>query len=365
MKTPLIAVLRLACVSLLLPVLCLHKNAIAAETATEQPPAHVNRVATAFGQSAEIRSFIDQMVTRHGFDKEELAATFAQLRYSKQAVQLVRPAPPGKPKNWQAYRERFVDPVRINAGVTFWNRHARKLAKAEAQYGVPAEIIVSIIGVETIYGRHKGNFRVLDVLATLAFDYPEVHNRAARMAFFRSELEQALLFARENGFDPLMLRGSYAGAIGLAQFMPGSIRAHAVDFDQDGRIDLRNSPSDAIGSIANYLVRHGWKRGEPTVFPAQLSALGQSKLDTLLGQGLAATYWPADLEIVGVTSSIELPANLRFGLIDLQNGFEPTEYWLGTDNFFAIAKYNRSYFYAMSVIDLARAIRTARNAELE
>ncbi|MBS1169916.1 MAG: mltB [Burkholderiaceae bacterium] len=338
-------------------------DAIAQET--QNQPSTTDRTTQRLAKFPGIHDFIGQMASKHGFDRDELFATFAQVRHSKQAIQLVRPAPPDKPKNWQAYRARFVEPVRIEAGVRFWNRYARDLARAEKQYGVPAEIIVAIIGVESIYGRHTGNFRVLDALTTLAFDYPETPNRTARMAFFRGEVEQTLLFARESGLDPLSLRGSYAGAIGWPQFMPSSIRAYGVDFDHDGKIDLRKSPADAIGSIANFLVRHGWKRGEPIVFRAQLGAAAKSRLDSLLNKGLEATFWPAELEIAGVTSNVELPANIRFGLIDLQNGYEPTEYWLGTGNFFAITKYNRSYFYAMSVTELARAVRTAHNAEPE
>ena len=361
MKTPRLAALRLVCLCLLLPALFLLSDAIAQESPDERPPSQTGRLAKFPG----IHTFIGEMSAKHGFDKDELFATFAQVRHSKQAIQLVKPPPPGKPKNWQAYRARFVEPIRINAGVEFWNQYAADLARAEKQYGVPAEIIVGIIGVESIYGRHTGNFRVLDALTTLAFDYPDVPKRAARMAFFRAEIEQTLLFARESGIDPLSLRGSYAGAIGWPQFMPGSIRAHGVDFDQDGQIDLRKSPPDAIGSIANYLLRHGWKRGEPIVFPAQIGTAGKARLDDLLNKGLEATFWPSELELGGVMSTVELPANIRFGLIDLQNGFDPTEYWLGTSNFFAIAKYNRSYFYAMSVVDLARAVRTARNADTD
>ncbi len=361
MNTFRLAVTRFACAWLLLPILFVGSNASAQET--ESSTFSQNGAETAFGQSPDIQIFIDQMVARHGFDRDRLVTIFSQLRHQKRAIQLVKPAPSGKPKNWQAYRARFVDPVRINAGVDFWNEYADELTHAEKQYGVPAEIIVAVIGVESIYGRHTGNFRVLDTLATLAFDYPDVPKRAARMAFFQKELENTLLFARESGVDPLSLRGSYAGAIGWAQFMPGSIRKYGVDFDKDGKIDLRESPSDAIGSIANYLARHGWKRGEPIVFPAHLNSSARNQLDALLNKGLEATFLPGDLEVAGVTSSIELPTNLRFGLVDLQNGFEPTEYWLGTGNFFAITKYNRSYFYAMSVADLARSVRAARNAD--
>lgn len=313
-----------------------------------------------FGQWKEVNDFIDQMVARHGFNKTELQAVLAKARYVDRAIQLIKPPPPGRPKNWRAYRARFVEPVRINAGVRFWDEHADALARAEARYGVPAEIIVGIIGVETVYGRNTGNFRVVDAVTTLAFAYPDTPARVARMAYFRDELENTLLFARESGIDPFSLLGSYAGAIGWPQFMPGSIRRFAVDFDGDRTIDLRNSPVDAIGSVANFLVEHGWKSGEPTVFPATV-APGGNDWQAFIGQGLEAKFKPDDLKSAGVSPGMELPADMLFGLVDLQNGLEPTEYWLGTDNFFAITKYNRSFFYAMSVIDLGRAVRAARS----
>lgn len=315
-----------------------------------------------FTQWQEVSDFIDQMVEKHGFERADLEAVFRQIRYVDRAVQLIKPAPPGKPKNWQAYRARFVEPFRINTGVAFWDAHADALARAEERYGVPAEIIVGIIGVETVYGRNTGSFRVLDALATLGFDYPPASNRTRRMEFFRRELEQTLLFARESKLDPFDLLGSYAGAIGLPQFMPGSIRRYAVDFDGDGKVDLRNSPVDAIGSVANFLVEHGWKRGEPIAFPVTVSTSeGEPAWEKFIGQGLEAKFSLEELTAAGVSPSVAPPPDMPFGLVDLQNGSEPTEYWLGTANFFAITKYNRSFFYAMSVADLGRAVKSARN----
>ncbi|HJV53190.1 MAG TPA: lytic murein transglycosylase B [Noviherbaspirillum sp.] len=314
-----------------------------------------------FTQWKEVSAFIDDMVARHGFERAELEAVFRKVRYVDTTIQLIKPAPPGRPKNWHAYRERFVEPVRINAGVAFWNANAEALARAEEQYGVPAEIIVGILGVETIYGRNTGNFRVLDALTTLGFDYPDTPNRASRMKFFRGELENTLLFARESDIDPFSLLGSYAGAVGWPQFMPGSIRKYAVDFDGDGKIDLRNSPVDAIGSVAHFLAEHGWQRGEPIVFPATVSnAENGRSWDMFIGQGLEARFTLDELKAAGVMPGVEPPADMQFGLVDLQNGAEPTEYWLGAANFFAITRYNRSFFYAMSVVDLGRAVRAAR-----
>lgn len=317
---------------------------------------------TNFLQWEEVRQFIEHMTATHDFARSELDALFRNARYTDRALKLMLPAPPDRPKNWQAYRARFVEPVRINGGVAFWNAHADALERAHRQYGVPPEIIVAIIGVETVYGRHTGNFRVVDVLATLGFDYPDLPNRERRMRFFRGELENVLLYAREAGVDPMSLLGSYAGAIGLPQFMPGSIRHWAVDFDRDGRIDLRNSPVDAIGSIANFLVEHGWKAGEPLVFPAAVtnSAEGVPAWEAFLNQGLEAKFTLGELRAAGVQPAVTPPDDMLYGLVDLQNGLEPTEYWLGARNFFAITHYNRSYFYAMSVVDLARAVRTAR-----
>lgn len=313
-----------------------------------------------FVQWQEVAAFIDQMVEKHSFDRTELEDIFRQVRYVDRAIQLIKPAPPTRPKNWQAYRARFVEPLRINAGVAFWDAHADTLARAEERYGVPAEIIVGIIGVETIYGRNTGSFRVLDALATLGFDYPPTPNRAKRMEFFRRELEQTLLFARESHIDPFELLGSYAGAVGLPQFMPGSIRRFAVDFDGDGKVDLRKSPVDAIGSVANFLVEHGWQRGEPIVFPTTVNSAEEPPAwEKFIGQGLEAKYTLEELADAGVSPSAA-PSNMQFGLVDLQNGIEPTEYWLGTTNFFAVTKYNRSFFYAMSVVDLGRAVRQAR-----
>jgi len=324
-----------------------------------------------FAQWKSVSAFIDEMVAKNGFTRAELEAVFNKTRYVDSAIQLMKPAPPGKPKNWNAYRARFVEPVRINAGVKFWNTYADALERAEAQYGVPAEIIVGIIGVESVYGRNTGNFRVMDAITTLAFDYPNTPTRDARMAFFRGELESTLLFARESHIDPFSLLGSYAGAIGWPQFMPGSIRKYAVDFDGDGKIDLRNSPIDAIGSVAHFLQVHGWKTGEPIVFPAEVATdtSTENRWQAFIGQGLEAKFSLDELTAAGVIPTAALAgsasSNMHFGLVDLQNGTAPTEHWLGTDNFFAITKYNRSFFYAMSVVDLGRAVRATRNGDMQ
>ncbi len=313
-----------------------------------------------FEQWKEVEVFISQMVNLHGFDEEKLRQLFSQVRHVESTKQLMKPAPPGKPKNWKVYRSRFVEPYRIAAGVQFWNQYAETLEKAERQYGVPAEIIVGLIGVETIFGKHTGSFRVLDALTTLAFDYPDTPTRATRMQYFRDELMHMLLIARESQVDPFAFKGSYAGAIGWPQFMPGSIRKYAVDFDGDGRINLTNSPIDAIGSVAHYLAEHGWKPGVPVTFPATLISDDKETLRTVLSQGLRASYTYQELSKLASSASADIAPQLKLGLIDLQNGEEATEYWIATDNFYAVTHYNRSYFYAMSVIDLGRVIRQAR-----
>ena len=326
--------------------------------------ANVNHVGEKinFSEWSAVQEFAGEMETKHGFERAWLDGLIGQINFINSAVQLVKPAPPGKPKNWAAVRELFIEPVRINGGVKFWNENAAALARAEAHFGVPAEIIVGIIGVETVYGRNTGRFRVLDTLATLAFAYPETPNRVARMAFFRGELENTLLLARQSNVDPLSLTGSFAGAVGIPQFMPGSILAHAVDFDEDGKVDLINSTTDAIGSVANFLRNHGWKPGDmgPLVYAANVSP--SNAWEKFINQGLEAKFRRDELEIAGVVSSAALPESALFGLVDLQNGAEPTEYWLATNNFFAITQYNRSYFYAMSVIELGKAVRAKRIA---
>lgn len=337
-----------------------------AATPQTEPAISAANESVGFGDTAAVEAFIDMMVQKDGFTRPELESLFGDVHYVETAVQLIKPAPVTQPKNWQAYRARFVEPVRIAAGVAFWNNYAEALEREEHDFGIPAEIVVAILGIETMFGRNAGNFRVIDVLATLAFAYPDTPTREARMTYFRSELENAMLFARESAIDPLTLRGSYAGAIGWPQFMPGSIRQYAIDYDGDGKIDLRNSPIDAIGSVGNFLIQHGWRRGEPLVFPASVDAPDNRQPENwqvFIGHDLAAKFTLDELKAGGVHPAVEPPADMLYGLVDLQNGTGPTEYWLGANNFFAITQYNRSFFYAMAVVDLARAVRSARGSE--
>lgn len=311
-----------------------------------------------FTQWQAVDGFIDEMCRDHGFERDALRSLFGQIQYLDSVVRLINPPPAGTVKNWSAYRARFIEPRRLNAGTKFWNRYATELERAQQEFGVPAEIIVGVLGVETMYGQAAGTYRVLDSLTTLAFAYPETANREPRMAYFRNELKQALLFARESNIDPLSLNGSFAGAIGWPQFMPGSIRRYAVDFDGDGKIDLRNSAVDAIGSIASFLSQHGWQRDQPLVFPVHVTP--NRPWPSLIGKSLEAKFTCDELRLAGVIVPDDVPASHPYGLFDLEDGSHPTRYLLGTQNFFAITHYNRSYYYAMAVIELGQAISRHR-----
>ncbi len=313
---------------------------------------------TNFLQWRAVTEFIDQTSAEYGFDRDELQSLFRRAQYLDSVVKLINPPRPGKTKNWTAYHDRFIEPRRVKAGIEFWDRYEPVLQKAQDEFGVPAETIVGILGVETIYGQSTGKFRVPDVLVTLAFAYPDTPNREARMAYFRDELTQTLLYARESGIDPFSLSGSYAGAIGWPQFMPGSVRKFAVDFDGDGKIDLRNSPQDAIGSVANFLAKHGWTAGQPLVYRVQVTP--DKGWPRLIGQGLEAKFSRTQMEEAGVIVPGDVPMALTYGLIDLEDDERPVQYWLATDNFFAITQYNRSYYYAMAVIELGREVNRQR-----
>ncbi len=315
---------------------------------------------TNFAEWRAVSAFIDEMSSEHGFDGDQLRAQFGRAHYIDAVVKLINPPPAGKAKNWTAYRERFVEPNRVQAGVAFWSRHEDALRRAEAEFGVPADIIVGIIGVETFYGRDTGRFRVVDALTTLAFAYPDTPNRESRKSYFRNELRQVLLYARENDIDPFTLHGSFAGAIGWPQFMPGSIRKYAVDFDGDGKIDLRQSPVDAIGSVASFLSHHGWTPGLPLAYPVAVSAAADAGWPALIGKSLEAKFTLAEMTDAGVNVGLTVPTSITYGLVDLQDGERPTRYWLGSGNFFAITQYNRSFFYAMAVIDLGQAVGQQR-----
>ncbi|KLR57846.1 MULTISPECIES: lytic murein transglycosylase B [unclassified Diaphorobacter] len=314
-----------------------------------------------YAQRAQAMQFADDLAERRGLDREWVRQAIGQARLLPQVPRLVLPPARGTPKNWAAYRARFVEPTRIRAGLRFWQDNAEALARAETQYGVPAEIIVGIIGVETLYGQHMGNLRVIDALATLAFDFPDAHPRAAeRRAFFQRELEQFLTLMDRTGIDPHTPRGSYAGAMGLGQFMPSSWSRYAVDFDGDGRIDLWRSAQDAIGSVANYFVGHGWQSGMPTHYAVAFDA-ATLQLDALLAPDILPTFSVASMAAQGAHVQSEGAQHTGpLALVELQNGAEAPSYVAGTENFYAITRYNWSSYYAMAVIELGREIATAR-----
>jgi len=293
-----------------------------------------------------LSSFIDEMHEEHGFDKAELVETFEQVEVKDAILKAIsRPAEKSKP--WYDYRKIFITDKRIDGGVAFWQDNAVALAKAEQTYGVPAEIIIAILGVETSYGGNVGSYRVVDALSTLAFRYPP------RSPFFRSELQHFLSLTREEGMSILDPIGSYAGAMGLGQFMPSSFRAYAVDFDGDGKRDIWTNPTDAIGSIANYLSRHGWIAGESI---AHRTTVAGDIPVALLEKGNKPSINREQLHDVGV-STMKLPEGAdQLALISLtQQAGE--EYWLTRQNFYSITRYNHSRMYAMAVTQLAEEIR--------
>jgi membrane-bound lytic murein transglycosylase B len=307
--------------------------------------------------SSQIQTWAHETAQRLQLDPIWIQKTLAQAQRLPSVERLVLPPSSPAAKNWAAYRARFIEPIRIQAGARFWQTHRSALERAEREYGVPASLIVGIIGVETLYGQNTGNFRILDALATLAFHFPSAHPRAAaRQAFFQSELEQFLLLTSRSGADPLGIRGSYAGAMGLPQFMPSSWAKFAVDFDGDGRIDLFGSPQDAIGSVANYFKAFDWRPGMPTHYPVRLTA-SQTNMDNLLAPDILPTFNVASFVSQGAAlSGAALQHKGPLALIELLNGPDAPSYVAGTENFYAITRYNWSSYYAMAVIELADAV---------
>jgi membrane-bound lytic murein transglycosylase B len=301
----------------------------------------------------DVKEFVAEMAKRHGFSKRELNRVLGQAQYQPAIVRAMEQPPESALASWQAYRSIFIKPERIEAGAQFWNRNAGALKRAEAEYGVPEDVIIGIIGVETTFGKNIGTFRVIDALATLAFDYPK------RGAYFRGELEHYLVFSREQKIDPLKMKGSYAGAIGIPQFMPGSFRRFAVDFDGDGQINLATSPADAIGSIGNFLKSHGWVRGQPVAIAAQVSGDGWRKLAE---SGIVPETRFSDLPGYGVKVAADLPEDTLCALIELESPGQASDVRVTLKNFFVLTRYNRSNLYAAAVLDLAAEIAKARSA---
>jgi membrane-bound lytic murein transglycosylase B len=315
-----------------------------------------------YANNPNVDAFINDLVARYDFDAAALHDLFNHVSYSTTAVKLVTPSPTPAAKNWRAYQARFVEPIRIAAGVKFWRANQAALQRASSQYGVPPEVIVGILGVETIYGRYMGNFRALDALTTLTFDYPNTPNRAERQATFRKNLEDLLVWTHDQQIDPTTVLGSYTGAIGIPQFLPSSIVQYAVDFDGNDHIDLRTSPADAIGSVANYLKQHGWESGRPVVWQiasdvgsqgiAQAAADGQPEPHWSLAQLLKAGMLMNEPRL-NVASEMGTPVTV----VDLPTPGQATQYTLGLQNFYVLTRYNRSFFYALAVYQLGEAVK--------
>ena len=348
----------------LLPTLCAGLLLGLCLTAGAKPRAKAPPPPQPFGARPAVVAFADELAAAQNWDAIALREQLSAALDLPRVKQLILPAAVGTAKNWTAYRDRFIEPKRIDAALAFWTEHEAALASAESQYGVPADIIVGIVGVETFYGRITGGFKVLDALATLAFDFPAEHPRAAeRQAFFRSELAEFLKLCRENGLDATDVRGSYAGALGWPQFMPGSWRRHAVDFDGDGRIDLIASPVDAIGSVAHYLSEYGWKPGEATHYSVRLPADPITRR-RLLAPDIKPTFTAAELMEAGAVPSEAARDHVgAMAVIELQNGpKKPTTVLLGTQNFWVVTRYNWSAYYALAVIELGQAVKAKRLA---
>ncbi|MGM9485793.1 lytic murein transglycosylase B [Ideonella sp. YS5] len=311
-----------------------------------------------YGRREDVAAFARQAAESEGLDPEWTIAQLAQARYQPTVAKLVMPPPAGTAKNWAAYRSRFVEAQRIREGLRWWQSQEPWLNQAQARWGVPPEIIVSIVGVETFYGRITGGFKVLDALATLSFDFPA--GRSDRSAFYRGELQAFLRWCADEGRDPQSVKGSYAGAMGLPQFMPSTLRRYAVDFDGDGRIDLEANGADVVGSVGHYFAQHGWQEGLPTTFavtpPADLEQRAR-----LLVPDILPTFTSAQMAEAGARLDEAGRAHEgQLALVQLFNGDEEPSYVAGTRNFYVVTRYNWSSYYAMAVIELARALKQMR-----
>jgi membrane-bound lytic murein transglycosylase B len=299
-----------------------------------------------YSSRPEVQAFVRDLVKRHGFVEGELKRVFNRVQRTDPVLEAIaRPAE--RVRSWEDYRTMLLTERRAAEGLEFWKKYRRTLERAEKKYGVPPEYVVAIIGVETFYGRNTGNWRVVEALTTLAFDYPP------RAGFFRNELEQYLLFARAAGIDVFSVRGSYAGAMGLPQFMPSSARAYAVDFDGNGHIDLLKSRVDAIGSVANFLKVHGWQRDADVLLEARVAG----EAWRAYADGYEPKHSMTALREAGVQFDSPQPAGAPVALIELTSAERPSDFRVGLRNFYVITRYNRSAMYATAVADLARQLR--------
>ena len=330
--------------------------ALASAGALAAAPARKHtEVASGYAERADVRRFVDELVREQGFARREVLDWMRAARYQPKIVEAMQ-RPLLEPPKWFEYAPRFLSQARIDGGVAFWRTNADALERASAQFGVPPEIMVAIIGVETYYGRNVGTYRVIDALATLAFDYPR------RSSFFRGELREFLLFTRAEGISPVVPKGSFAGAMGVPQFMPGSVRRYAIDYDGDGHVDLWNSGADAIGSIANYLARHDWLRGQPVMLPAAIDDTQRdailARLDGGISERRAMEAWTFDgVRAIGAPDDL---APEPVGLVLLEESADgDTSYWVACPNFYVITRYNKSRLYAAAVASLAAELRKA------
>jgi len=302
----------------------------------------------------EVQKFISEMVQQHDFNKKQLDQLFSQVKIKQKIIDAMsRPAE--KSKAWYEYRKIFVNNKRIKGGVKFWQDNKDIIAYAEKVYGVAPEIMVAIIGVETYYGRLQGSYRVMDALSTLAFKYPK------RSKFFRSELKHFLLMSQEQNFDPLIKSGSYAGAMGMGQFMPSSFQEYAVDFDGDGKKNIWNNNSDAIGSVANYFKRHGWKKDQPVTDKVSINNINDIRMKDRCKRSCKPKLSVADYKNRGILGKTSVNKDTRAILLILKQK-NSKEYWLGYNNFYVISRYNHSTLYSMAVYQLSQEIKKAYQA---
>lgn len=324
------------------------------------PAPAADRRAVPYAGRREIERFAAEVAERRGLPRRWIAAQLALARRVESVRRLMMPPAPGTAKNWAAYRDRFVEPQRIAAGLGFWRANEPWLERAELRFGVPAEVVVGVVGVETYYGRVTGGFRVIDALATLAFDFPA--GRSDRSGFFRRELEEFFVLCAREGLEPQSVKGSYAGAIGLPQFMPGSINREALDFDGDGHVDLRGNAADVIGSVAAYLQRAGWQRGLPARY-AVTPPGREDDLAVLLAPDIVPSFTAAQMTARGAVLGDEaLRHDGLLALVELHNGAQPPSHVAGTQNFYALTRYNASSYYVLAVLELGEAVAAARRA---
>ncbi len=334
------------------------KPGSARHTKGRKPAAAAMPTGPAWGATPAVRALAADVALRNGLPQAWVLQQLGQARRVQAVRELIMPPPAGTAKNWAAYRARFIEPDRIAAGVAFWAAAQPWLNEAEQRWGVPPEIVVGIVGVETFYGRVMGNFRILDALATLTLDFPP--GRRDRSDFFKSELEALLALTHRQKTDPFSLKGSFAGAQGLPQFMPSSIARWAVDFDRDGRIDLHGSKADVVGSVAHYLASFGWQQGLPT-HHAVTPPANEADRAALLAPDIVPTFSAEQMTQRG--AALAEAARTQSGplaLVELQNGDAPSTYVAGTQNFYTVTRYNWSSYYAMAVIELGTAVARQR-----